>query len=83
MKGKTGWIHRNVLEISECESVIGKNGENEKIGGNKSKLGLFINEKFDEMNVFAHSIELFPFYMSNYIKLAMYSFMAGSQLHAS
>ena len=35
------------------------------------------------MNVFSHFIELFSFYMSNYIKLAMYSFMAGSQLHAS
>lgn len=49
MKGKTGWIHRNVLEISECESVIGKNGENEKIGGDRETLVLFVNEKFDEM----------------------------------
>lgn len=49
MKGKNGWFHRNNQEISECERVTGKNGENEKYRGDRETLVLFVNEKFDEM----------------------------------
>ena len=39
--------------------------------------------KFDEMNVFCPFHRTFSFYMPDYIKPAMNSFMAGSQLQAS
>ena len=82
-KEKTGGftvITRKSVSVKEWQEKMEKM---KNIGGDRETLVLFVNEKFDEMGKNVHSIELFPFCMSNYIKLAMNSFIAGSQLQAS
>ena len=87
-------IHMPVLQCYTCYNVTRADLEGnisvflENVMAEKCRMSEGIGErgdimkKFDEMGENCHSIELSPLCL-NYIKPAMYSFMAGSQLQAS